>query len=78
MLELYPIIWWVFIISILVAQLGAITGIFANIIDWIFKPNFLFFHIIANILWSVGFFFGVIALIPILVDAYIYDFIRPF
>jgi len=78
MTELYPIIWWMFIIGALTAQLGCIIGILANIIDWIFKPTFLFFHIVANILWMIGLPLMIIFLIPILVDAYIYDFIQPF
>ncbi|GAG64313.1 unnamed protein product [marine sediment metagenome] len=78
MIELYPVIWWMFIIAMLITQLGCIMGMFAHLIDWIFKPKFLFFHIVANILWTIGFPLTIILLIPILVDAYIYDFIRPF
>lgn len=76
--NIFPFIWWVFIISALTAHLSVVIGILANVIDWLFKPKFLFFHIVANILWSVGFFFLLSSLILILADHYIYDFIRPF
>ena len=76
--NLYPVIWWVFMISAILGSTGAWIGILANVIDWIFKPKFLFFHIVANILWSLSLPVTLFTFLLIMIDAYIYDFIRPF
>ncbi len=66
-----PFVWCMFMLSVFLMGFSLAIGLLSIIVDWLFKPKNIFFHIVANTLELIGTALFILSNILILIDYYL-------